>query len=136
MARRSSVRTLPRSISAATERVERSIPYSKNLDYSYHYVEPETAHSLLYSRAHDDCVMLDPMATTLWEQSGDLIDLNLAADAFVKVFGVTDAAGYLSKIARGMCQVQCRLVSRAVVRRSDVCGGLATDGRDVSIRSL
>jgi sulfatase maturation enzyme AslB (radical SAM superfamily) len=78
--------------------------YKKNLEYSYHYIEPETGYSLLYSKASDSCVTLDPIATVLWKESGDVVDVAVVSDEFVKAFDIDNAFEYMPKIVRGMCR--------------------------------
>lgn len=77
---------------------------NKNRDYILRHVDPETHFGLLYSQKHDDCVFLNPLATTLWETPIDFVDPSRDSRLFAERTKIPGAAEYMADVVSDMRQ--------------------------------
>jgi hypothetical protein len=83
--------------------MESHVNLKKNRDYILHYLDPESGYGLLYSSERNDYVILNPVATVLWNIPTDFVDPSRETRLFAEVFKVPGAAEYLANIISNMC---------------------------------
>ncbi len=82
--------------------MEGHVNLKKNQDYLLQYVDPESGYGLLCSQKNNDYLVLNPVATVLWNIPSNFVDPSREARLFAEIFKVPGAAEYMTNIISDM----------------------------------